>query len=744
MARRTTTSTLQRVRRVLLFGLVLFVSSLVGLYLFGRRPPSEPASLDRTESPGGPEVTIVGNEFRYEVTEAGEKLFDIEADRLLSDELDLYILEGVKITMQREDDVEYSITADNGTYRLELNEASLQGNVGLAGSGGLRLTTEGLELRRRGKVVVSSGPVSIVMGTAYRGRADRLEMIFSSNRIILAGRVELETAPGAYPRATLRARRTVFFRDTHSFLAEGNVELRRESDTLRARRLSLNFDENDRKILFARASWNVKATLRQFSGGGLPSIAQVAGDDLSVAFNEATGDPERLEIDAPDGGWAQLQVTDASALRRSMRADYLWADFANGHLQRAQGLGGVTLEEDLEFAPKLMLRQICSDSAQVSYDATGSLTNLSLDGEVIYQELDLQAGGDRLATLGDSAPIDLTGDLAWISNPDGRFEAPQIHFDRQAGRAQALGGVRAEIRSGSSPELALGEASDQPVRIEAQRAQWTREPPRFEFQQDVRAWQGENFLISQTLEIADGELLAGGGVRSVWHKRTAPLAEPAAEEEPPLTIAATRMRFNRDERRLVYEGSSQIVQGGRSMRCPLLQLELNEADQFERMYCEGGTLIQDDEGGSKISGYAAIYNTAAGKVKILGEPVRLVQTAGGTISARLMVYDFESAIAEIDSVKDEDAELFMTASEYFQQFGAPAVPPEAGDAAAGVAQAGVENEAATSLGSVEAQAEDEAPDAGSDGGSGTAEPDTQETADKRAEDDGPPGERPMQ
>ena len=88
MARRTTTSTLRRVRRVLLFGLLLFVSALVGLYLFGRRAPSELASLDRAETPAGSEVTIIGNQFRYEVTEAGEKLFDIEADRLLSDEPD--------------------------------------------------------------------------------------------------------------------------------------------------------------------------------------------------------------------------------------------------------------------------------------------------------------------------------------------------------------------------------------------------------------------------------------------------------------------------------------------------------------------------------------------------------------------------------------------------------------------------------------------------------------------------------
>lgn len=687
--RKTTPSTLQRVRRVLLLGLLVFVGALVGLYLFGRRPAGAPPAADREQTPASPEVTIIGNKFRYEVTEDGEKLFDIEADRLLSDESDLYILEGVKISMRREDGREYSITADSGTYRLEVNEATLEGNVVLTGSNGLRLETEGLELSRRGRLVISSAPVAIAMGETYRGRAARLEVFFPRNRIVLAGRVTLETAPGVEPRSSLSARRTVFFRDTHNFLAEGRVELKRENDTLKARRLSLNFDDQDRKILFAQANWQVRATLHRLDDEGETiGLYDVAGDELSIVFDEETGDPERLEIGSPDGAPARLSSTDTEGVARIMTADYLWGTFEAGRLRVAQGLGGVVVDEANAATPGNVLRHVASDSADASYDETGVLGLLSLDGGVRYEEGDLVAEGDRLTAHGTEGVIELVGNLAWIENAEGRLEAPQLRYQRDSGRAEALGGVRAAMAAKSGPDLASDGQVEQPVRIEAARAEWTKDPETFLFDDNVRAWQGENFLVAQSLAMMDDELVADGGVRSVWHQRTSAAGgEGEPDDAGPISIAAQRMRYIEPQGRLVYEGSARIAQGGRSMSCPLLQLEMNDDQEFERMYCEGGTQIGDEEGGSQIRGNAAIYNTAESKVKILGEPVTLNQASGGTISARLMVYDFETAIAEVDSVKDEDADLFMTSSEYFQQFGVPTpvvgAPPAAGEGTLG-------------------------------------------------------------
>jgi lipopolysaccharide transport protein LptA len=693
MPRKTTTRALQRVRTVLLFGLLLFVGALVALYLFGRQPPSGPAVATSDDTPSGPDVKIIGRRFRYEVTEEGEKLFTIEADRLLSDEASLYILEGVKVTMDREDGARQTMTADRGTYRLEINEASLQGHVVLTGTGGLRLETEGLELSRHGKLVVSTAPVRIAMGDVYRGEANRLEVLFSKDRLLLAGKVVLETAPGVEPRAALRARRAMFFRDTHNFLAEGYVELEREADRLTARRLSLNFDEQDRNILFANASWNVEATLQRIDGDEVTSIAKVTGDQLSVVFDEITADPERLEIGSPDGEAAYLRLAEASGVVRTMEADHLWAQFEEGHVRQAQGIGGVKVEESQRGAADRAIRRISSDQIEANYDREGTLTELELEGDVVYREADLRAEGDRLTAKEAEGTVDLIGDLAWLQNDDGHLAAPVIRYERQTGRATATGGVRAELAAKSGPDLAVGEEAEEPTRIEAGRAEWSREPERFSFNEDVRAWQGENFLVCQSMTMEDRELIADGGVRSVWHERTKPplpgsegTAAANGDEAQPVSISSRRMRYLEKQGRLIYEGNAEITQGGRRMSCPLLQLEVNEDRQFERMYCEGGTQIADSVGGSQIAGSAAIYNTEASKIKVIGEPARMTRASGGTISARLMVYDFETAIAEIDSVKDEDASLFMTASEYFQQFGGAPLPP--GDPMEGAPGAG--------------------------------------------------------
>ena len=238
--------------------------------------------------------------------------------------------------------------------------------------------------------------------------------------------------------------------------------------------------------------------------------------------------------------------------------------------------------------------------------------------------------------------------------------------DRAARTVRAFDGVRAQMVDDSKSDLAAGESAE-PVRVQAREATWTDLPRSFRFEEDVRAWQGENYLVARTLALEGDDLVGEGNVRSVWHQRApeTPADDGTAAEEPPIQISSTSMRFERDSGRLTYDGSARVVQGARTMACPQLQVQLDDNEDFERFYCEAGTTIDDGVAGNRLTGDAAIYNNAASKVRIVGDPAKLVQADGGTISARLMVYDFDTAIAEIDSVAAADADLFLTASEYF-------------------------------------------------------------------------------
>ncbi len=681
MRARRTGNHLRRLRRVLLLGVVGFVALLFGLYLFGRRPSGDvPAGVASDQAPIGEEI-VIGNNFHYEVTEEGVTLWEIDADRLVSTQDGRYSLEGVAMAAQREDDKAYSIRAERGEYDLEANEARLTGNVVIEDSRGLRLETEGLQLVRKGHIVLSDAPVDFKMGEIYEGRANRLEVHFPRDRIRLAGRVEIRTAPGIYPTASIDARRIVVFRDTHNIVAEGSpdegsrlVDVRHGRNRLVARRISLNFDENDDEILFALASWQVQASFEQDDGDGVPTRATVEGDKLSVVFSETTGDPERLEMDAPAGGLARLTQADESGLIRSMEADYLWADFAGGRVRSAQGMGGVTLEERLRHAPEVLLHQVCSESVEALYDAAGEITRLELRDSVSFAQRDLQAGGSRLTAVGDEGPVELVGRTAWVSSRQGRLEAPRIEIDRVARQVRAEGGVRAEMAEDSSPDLEDSDEAQGPVRVQADSAVWTDEPREVEFRDEVRAWQGESFLVSDTLGMEEGDLLASGNVRSVWHEREPVGAATAAEDgsaaeepQPPVQISSDDMRFDRELGRLIYDGNAKVVQGPKSMACPRLQLQMDDNEDFERMYCEAGTKIDDGEAGNRLSGDVAIFNQTVGKVKVMGEPVRMNQADGGSISARLMIYDFDTGIAEIDSVASEEADLYMSAEDYFAQ-----------------------------------------------------------------------------
>ncbi len=652
---------LEAIRRGLLIMLVVFVASVVGLYVAGRmsRAKKAPQATDGEEERRG-ELVLSGKGFEYGITEGDREVARIKAKRILSEKQDNYELEGVDLTMQHEDGSVYNLISDQALVNLESQAATFSGNVRFRGPNQVEMTAEGLELRQDGKLLVSSSPVDFVFLGRFVGRADRLRINPDRNVFVLAGSVEVDTLAGDSSPMSLRCRRFSFVRNQRLMRADGDTILTRGNDRLSSRRLSVVLSPDEQRIEFILARWGVEAELEQEDEDGQTSIVRLAGRELAIQFEAGTEDPETADLTASDGQVASLGITDQSGLERLIRANHLVGDFKSGALRKAQAFTAVEISEFLRFSPETVMRRACADEAVAIISTNGELSNVELDGTVMLQEGTVVAFGDEADADFDSQLMQLEGKPSILIRNGEQLEAPKIVYNQATEEIVAEENVRAVMTSGEGIDLSTDVASGkEPIRIEAKRAEWGGEPPGVTFIGQVRAWQGENFLVSDELrgEPDSERLQASGQVKTVWR----PQADQAVGEDQslpaePLEITADEMVFDRAANLLVYTGEVRAVQLKRSLRCEEIQLYLKKDGGFDRMICEGSVYLQDGESGNSVRGETATYRPGDRTVEVEGSPVILQDPEGLQMQGKTLVYDFETATAQLKSAVPASAE----------------------------------------------------------------------------------------
>lgn len=650
------------IRRGLLLALVVFVAAVIGLYVVGKmqRASLAPRATDGEAERRG-ELVLSGKGFEYGVTEGDREVGRIKARKILSDRQDNYELEGVDLTMQHDDGSEYNLVSDRATVNLESQAATFTGNVHFRGPNEVEMTAEGLELRDNGKLLVSSSPVDFVFLGRFAGRADRLRINPDRNVFVLAGSVEVDTLPGDSSPMSLRCRRFSFVRNQHLMRADGDTILTRGNDRLRSRRLTVVLTPDEEKIEFIHARWGVEGELEQEDEDGQTSVVRLRGRELAIQFEAGTEDPETADLTANPGQIASLGITDQSGLERLIRANHLVGDFESGALRRAQAFTAVEISEFLRFSPETVMRRACADQAVAMISSSGELSTVELDGTVMLQEQSVVAFGSRADANFETELMQLEGDPSLLIRDGEQLEAPTIVYNQATEEIVAEENVRAVMTSGEGIDLSTDIASGQePVRIESQRAEWGGDPPAVTFVGQVRAWQGENFLVSDELrgEPDTERVEATGQVKTVWRPQPDQTGTEDQSLPPePLEVTADEMVFDRAENLLLYTGNVRAVQLKRSLRCEEIQLYLGEDGGFDRMICEGSVHLQDGESGNSVQGEKATYRPGDRTVEVEGSPVILRDPDGTQIQGKTLVYDFETATAQIKSAPATNLEL---------------------------------------------------------------------------------------
>ena len=651
-------------RRALLATLLLLVVGLGALFWFGRagqRPP-RPAASDEVSQAGG-EVTLVGEDFDYTLTEEERPIFRIRGESIRADREDTLYLDGVGLTVYDAQARAYHVESREASFSRVRNEGRLRGNVHLKGPSDLELRAAVLQLREKGRVLISPRPVWIGFAKAYTARAQRMRVYVNEEIFVLEGNVEVHSVEGTVPPVSLKAERMIYERQRRLVRIEEKVAFDRGAEHVQARKLNGQLTADERALTFLHALGDVAGRTRR-EGEGPATVVRFAGDDLIVHFETAPvaaggQGPDlrarKVELDGGKGGdRRRVSVETAGAgVARTLTAARLEGRMEQGVLAGAQAFGGVEVRETSAAGA----RRLAGQRAEAGFGPDGQLASVSLEQNVAFTGPDLRATGNRGQMDLTTGKGEFFGEPAEAQSSRGQLTAPRLTYDQAAEVLQATGGVRAVLEQVDDDAVAgtLG-PGEGPVRVQAQEGFWRQSPQGFMFRGDVRAWRGDSVLLAQELRgdqspgasggAPQNVVNASGGVKSLWVPAAEP-AKPKKEQQQPIEVTGANLVYRETAGVLVYSGDVRVEQTGRVLRCNELQVELGEDRKAETMTCTGNTRMDDPQSGRSIVAERAVYQLDAREVEMFGDPVVMRDRGRNQVRGKHLVYHIDDGKVEV-------------------------------------------------------------------------------------------------
>lgn len=660
----------RRLRRLLLGLLAALVVGLIGLYLFGRsggevRPRT--ASEEEEEGPAG-EATVVGEGFDYSLEQGGETRFRIRGASYQVDRDDKVHLEQMGLTLFAEGGETYEVESRQAVFDPKTDQTVLDGKVRVQGPGGIQVTAPKLELMDKGQVLLSHGTVGFRYGETAQGGADRLRAELSEHLYVLVGDVRARSQEGQPVSFALRADRAFLDRKRHQMRCDGDVRVAYGQRRLDARRVMLWLSDDDREVEFVRAGMGVRGWLVAAGGEEPAAPVSFVGGSMSAVFLPGSRELEKFELAEARNRQAVVLAPAPGGLLRRFAAGYLVGTLSAGELSRLEALSGLTFAEYAVAAPPPPpapaaelepvapppepqgepLRRLAAERGEATYGAGGALEQVEVHGAVEYRDAQASARGDRAVYDVAGGEGEFFGAPAVLHSAEGDLAAPHVEYATSSGILHADGGARtvlSERQAGalSHTPLAHGEG---PIRVESTEAFLRRSPQAFLFRGEVRAWRGENLLLSDELSGDDGEgrVTAKGHVRTLWYPEG---QGEAAAEKLPLEVTADGMVYLRGPATVTYSGAVRAVQGQRSLVCRELRVELDERGRARRLLASDRVQIRDGESGRTVTGDRARYDLDGDTIEVEGETVVMKDREGGQVKGKRLVYHFDTGAAEV-------------------------------------------------------------------------------------------------
>lgn len=654
-------SNVTRLRTLLLIAMILVVGGLAGLFLFGkagqqaiRKPLDE---NDPTQAKEG--TALLGEDFDYTFTERERPVFRIRGDSIRADQGGTIFLDGVGMTLYDEEGRDYHVESKEASFNREANEGKLQGDVILKGPSGLMLRTNQLHISEKGRVLIAPKDVTLRYADQYLARAEKMRVNLNDEMYVLAGNTRVESLPGAEVPLALTAERTVYERKKKLLRVEGNATLRRGQEQVRAQRLSAFLTEDEKSLNFVNAHWNVSGRLAGSGDNPQMAVVRFTGRDLAVQMQpDVENQPRKVMLEGGEKNHAMIETTGAG-VTRTLTGLQIEGMLAQGVLTQAEAFGGVEIRETTRAAGGKEVRRASGMRAQATFRPDGQLAAVNLINKVVFHDPKTRATGNRASLDMDTGRGEFFGEPVEAVSERGRMTAPRVLYNVENQILNAVGGVRAVMEKTSDSDLAgspLGQGEG-PVFVESREALWRQNPSSFLFRGDVRAWRGENLMLTTELrgEQETDRLTATGGVKTIWiptdkqtGKKTSGAATPAkAGKQSPVEVVSQEMTYQKGAGHLNYTGAVRVVQEGKTLTCDRLDVEMGEDNKAEVMTCTGDAKMNDPKMGRVITGDKAVYDLDTRRMEVTGEKVTMKDREGNQVQGKRVIYLVDEGKVEV-------------------------------------------------------------------------------------------------
>jgi lipopolysaccharide transport protein LptA len=633
---------MQRTVRVLRIALPIAFLAFVGLIVFSwnklaspaPRPPSE--AVTSTQRPHD-EPLAEGRAFRDVQTIGGRVVSEIVATRVVAFESGWTTLEGVTLTLYRQNGLTYVISCPDAEFNSQTKEAKAKGGVRVTSNDGMEIRTA--EIRYDGTRLTNDIPVEFKVDR-WNGKAGALDLDVPGETLRLHKTVDANMAPeqpGEQPML-LKGTEGIFRRAVNTVEFHQQVEMNRGPENLRADFMVGRFTPDRKQLVGLEGRGNVFI---------VTAANTATGDDFG-GRKEITCDVFNTEL-GPDG---QINAINAIAAetpvaraildgppKRDITARTFRIALANKAVSEIKADWAVVMKE---FGPET--RQINAEHVTVWFDqGTRRARNAYLEGAFKYSDPKTTASAFRANYDIAGDRIVLTTDPGWQATvtSDGQvLKAKQIEFAPRAQTARATGSVIAQLVSKGKGGGATADGtnlfpSQKPVFVNADELVMRQQQKIAQFMGNVRAWQDNNTMLANEMLVqgAGDSITARGNVRTLLYNTSTD-----AGRKTPMQSTSDQLVARRNERRVELTGNVSIVDETRNLKSEKATLFLDEARKVQRMEAENGVNMAETSTGRKGTGDKAVYHVDKKMIYVFGKPAT-ISDPKGNVAGQQIVFD---------------------------------------------------------------------------------------------------------
>ncbi len=367
-------------------------------------------------------------------------------------------------------------------------------------------------------------------------------------------------------------------------------------------------------------------------------------DSLKVVFAK----DGKFVADADASGNVVLLLTPVvvtpTADRKRVRAARLKAHFyeTDNAVESFLAEGGTIVEFEPLVPESKRNRRTLAGSTMTGHvsKTTADISDLVVDGDAKMVDGKRQAMAARATYSADTETIAMRGKpVVW--DEAARTNADEIDANLQDQQSVARGRVRTTYYSRQTTGGAVPFKKDKaPVFVTADRGVIRHREAVARFTGDVRAWQDDNFVSAETLELDSSErqMQAWTNVQSALYSVERQV-EGGTKEVVPTFASADQMSYRDETRTVHYEGKVKIRQGTDRIEAAVADAFLDKENKLTRMTASREVVLTQPQrraSGDQIE-YTAANETAVltGNLAEVEDKERGVSTKGARLTMHL-------------------------------------------------------------------------------------------------------------